>query len=90
MPSDLTPTTEKPTGIWFPAKRYGYGWGIPCAWQGWAALLAYVLGVIASSIWLLGRSHVWWHVATMFAMTALFILTCWWKGETPRWRWGGE
>jgi hypothetical protein len=20
---------------WFPAKRYGWGWGIPSSWQGW-------------------------------------------------------
>src|SRR6266702_3273794 len=23
---------------WFPAKRYGYGWGIPTTWQGWLVL----------------------------------------------------
>lgn len=73
--------------IWFPAKRYGYGWGIPCAWQGWAVLAVYLLGVIASSIWLLGNKLIWQHVATMFAMTVAFILICRWKGEALRWRW---
>ncbi len=23
---------------WFPAKRYGWGWGIPNVWQGWLVL----------------------------------------------------
>jgi len=23
---------------WFPAKRYGWGWGIPVTWQGWAVM----------------------------------------------------
>ena len=26
---------------WFPAKRYGWGWGIPITWQGWAALVSF-------------------------------------------------
>jgi hypothetical protein len=25
---------------WFPAKRYGWGWGLPVTWQGWAVLAA--------------------------------------------------
>ena len=23
---------------WFPAKRYGWGWGPPNNWQGWAVV----------------------------------------------------
>ena len=26
---------------WFPAKRYGWGWGLPISWQGWIVLIAY-------------------------------------------------
>jgi hypothetical protein len=26
---------------WFPAKRYGWGWGLPSAWQGWVVLISY-------------------------------------------------
>jgi hypothetical protein len=26
---------------WFPAKRYGWGWGIPCSWRGWLVLAAF-------------------------------------------------
>jgi len=26
---------------WFPAKRYGYGWGLPATWQGWVVLRAF-------------------------------------------------
>lgn len=90
MSTESPASSETQRSIWFPAKRYGYGWGIPCAWQGWAVMVAYVLGVIASSIWLLGNKLVWWHVAAMFAMTAALILVCWWKGEPARWRWGGK
>ncbi len=27
--------------FWFPAKSYGWGWGLPVKWQGWLVLLAY-------------------------------------------------
>ena len=26
---------------WFPAKRYGWGWGIPNRWQGWLVLAVF-------------------------------------------------
>lgn len=27
---------------WFPAKKYGWGWGMPATWQGWLVLGAYL------------------------------------------------
>ena len=27
--------------IWFPAKRYGWGWGLPLTWQGWMVVVLY-------------------------------------------------
>ena len=41
---------------WFRAKRYGWGWGLPCAWQGWAVLTGYVL-VIAGILRFLAPTH---------------------------------
>jgi membrane protein YdbS with pleckstrin-like domain len=32
---------------WFSAKRYGYGAGLPVAWQGWAVLAGFVVLVLA-------------------------------------------
>jgi len=32
--------------IWFPAKKYGFGWGFPVTWQGWTVLLSYILLII--------------------------------------------
>ena len=34
---------------WFAPERYGYGAGLPIAWQGWALIGAYiaVIGVVA-------------------------------------------
>lgn len=31
---------------WFPAKRYGWGWGFPSAWQGRVVLLAYLAAAL--------------------------------------------
>lgn len=33
---------KTPSTYWFPAKRYGWGWGFPVTWQGWAVLAAFV------------------------------------------------
>jgi hypothetical protein len=30
-------------GYWFAPKKFGYGAGLPTAWQGWALLIGYVL-----------------------------------------------
>ncbi|MBC8738930.1 hypothetical protein F6X40_19420 [Paraburkholderia sp. UCT31] len=40
----MSPSRE----YWFPAKRYGWGLGLPVRWQGWLTLLAYFvsLGVV--------------------------------------------
>ena len=39
-----------PRKYWFPAKRYGYGWGLPGTWQGWLVFGAYGALVIASVV----------------------------------------
>lgn len=33
----------KPSKVWFAPKRYGYGSGLPIAWQGWVVLAIYIL-----------------------------------------------
>jgi hypothetical protein len=31
---------------WFRAKRYGWGGRLPCSWQGWAVLAAFIVLVL--------------------------------------------
>lgn len=71
--------------IWFPAKRYGWGWGLPIRWQGWLAFVGY-LGLVT-----LGAATLPVPGFILFAaaLSGGFVLVCWWKGESPRWRWGG-
>jgi len=33
--------------FWFPAKRFGWGWGPPTKWRGWAVLAASLAGTRA-------------------------------------------
>ena len=32
---------------WFRAKRYGWGWGLPIAWQGWVVLSVWFVAIAA-------------------------------------------
>jgi len=83
-------------------KRYGWGWGFPSRWQGWVALAVFVIAVLAGGVLLplLLRDQYRDQNAFITAYLAIFgiytlILTtalialCVWKGERPRWRWGG-
>ena len=72
--------TEK--RIWFPAKRYGWGWGLPCCWQGWLVLAIYLGLVIGSAFWL--RENIRLYVAVALLSSLLFVGFCWLKGEKPR------
>lgn len=82
--------TNHPNDYWFPAKRYGWGWGVPSRWQGWAAMAIYAvllgLGIIVLHP---GASPVGF-VLYSLGLSAVLVLVCWWKGEPPRWRWGGD
>ena len=81
------PAAESPK-LWFRAKRYGLGW-TPCTWQGWAAMLAFVLLLIGGTFAL--RRHGQGTAAVIaYALVLAVLLTavCWRKGEPLRWRWG--
>ncbi len=70
---------------WFPAKRYGWGWGLPATWEGWLVLAGY-LGLIAVGVFLF-PSRVGLAAFTIYAvlLSVAFTFVCWWKGEPTRW-----
>ncbi|MES2466387.1 MAG: hypothetical protein V4675_03710 [Verrucomicrobiota bacterium] len=74
---------------WFLTKRYGYGWGLPVRWQGWALLIAYTLTLTLGAIFLAGGNPPLFLAFTL-AFSAALVAVCLWKGESPRWRWGGK
>jgi hypothetical protein len=72
---------------WFPAKRYGWGWGPPNCWQGWAVFLGW-LGALFSATLFFARppSVAFW--VFLLVMVVLLLAICYVKGEPPTWRWG--
>ena len=73
---------------WFPAKTYGWGWGVPTRWPGWVVMLAYIAAVTACTPLAQKRPFVF--VSCTFALTGVMIVFGYWKGEEPRWRWGKD
>lgn len=75
---------------WFPAKTYGWGWGIPCTWQGWVVLLGYILGITLIAIVWNPVGYPALYYTSVILLTVLLIVICWLKGEKPSWRWGKD
>ena len=72
----------------FPAKRYGWGWGLPVTWQGWLAL-AIFLGLVVAGVFLFPpRKALAAYIGYVAVLSVLFIGVCWLKGEPTQWRWG--
>jgi hypothetical protein len=81
---------QSSTHYWFPAKRYGWGWGLPITWQGWLTLACF-FGLVAADLLIFPPRKAF--VAFFFSLavlSALFVAVGWLKGEPPRWRWGDE
>lgn len=74
---------------WFAPKRYGYGAGLPIAWQGWAVLACFIAILVATGL-VLGEEP-GLAATIIFPAIALFIAIC---AKTTRggwhWRWGGD
>jgi hypothetical protein len=76
------------TRYWFPAKRYGWGWGPPTVWQGWVVLIGFfALLALAAWRWLPSHDVVAFLAAALVLAVAL-VAICRAKGEPPSWRWG--
>lgn len=73
---------------WFPAKQYGWGWGPPRTWQGWAVLVTFAVLLAAGAFILLPDGRTLSFLGYAFALCALLTAVCYLKGERPRWRWG--
>jgi hypothetical protein len=71
---------------WFRAKRYGLGWGLPLAWQGWVFFLSWML-IVPLGVRLLtpGSEQIRW--AFIAAMVSVLVVVCYWKGEPSGRRW---
>ncbi len=73
---------------WFPAKRYGWGWGLPVVWQGWAVLGCYAIIAVFIAFAVPPDTHPMAFIAALGLLSIMLTIVCWIKGEPPRWRWG--
>jgi len=81
---------QNTSSYWFPAKRYGWGWGLPITWQGWLTLASF-FGLTAVDFLIFPpRKASVPFVFSLMVLSALLVAVAWLKGEPPRWRWGGE
>jgi hypothetical protein len=74
---------------WFPAKRIGWGWGLPNTWQGGLVLFVWIVTVVTVML-LFARTHALACVVFLIAMSGLLTLICYLTGEPPAWRSGNR
>ena len=80
--------SEKPK-FWFPRKRYGWGWGLPVRWQGWAVFLAYLGSLSAGVLYFRAQRNSGLLLVFVLLLTVTLVAIVVAKGERPvGWRWG--
>jgi hypothetical protein len=77
--------TDKPQ-YWFRAKRYGLGWGLPLAWQGWVFFFSWIL-IVPLGLRILPLATKPMRLVFIAAMVILLLVVCYWKGEPTGRRW---
>ena len=80
--------SDKSPSYWFPAKSYGFGWGLPITWQGWLVFIGALALFACGAVLFPPQQLLVAYIVYEVAVAALLIGFCWWKGEPPRWRWG--
>jgi hypothetical protein len=76
---------------WFPAKRYGWGWGFPSTWQGWLVFGVFFALVAAGlALFRVFAQHEALAAFLIYiaVLSGVLVVICWLKGEPPHWRWG--
>lgn len=75
--------------VWFPAKRYGWGWGFPVTWQGWVFLIAWATVALGGVVYSRAvAAPLYWLAGFALLMAVVLVAVCIVKGEKPGWRWG--
>ena len=66
---------------WFPVKRFGYGVGLPIAWEGWLVTVLYMAAMILSGLLL----TTWAFMVTAIPLTTAVILISYLRSDDD-WR----
>jgi hypothetical protein len=73
--------------FWFPAKRYGSGWGPPVRWQGWVFMAIWFASFGIGMIYIIPMESEYWAIALvafLAGMSTIPTAVCYWKGEPLR------
>ncbi len=81
---------HKTKPYWFPAKRYGWGWGLPNTWQGWVVLIIFLAVVSMLGFFIDPNDNSLLFFASIMGCAVVLIGICYAKGEPPKWRWGNS
>lgn len=79
--------TRNPSTYWFPAKRYGWGWGLPIAWQGWLVLGVFTTLLAAGAFVFPPQNNLTPFLLYTLVLTVALVGICYAKGEPPAWHW---
>jgi hypothetical protein len=79
---------NEPRQFWFPALKYGWGWGLPITWQGWVAF-AMLIGLLVAGGFLFPMAEqpllsLGFMAVVILAYGVVLAI----KGEPTKWRWG--
>jgi len=72
---------------WFSPRRYGYGAGLPIAWQGWVLLGAYLIMVLAASFLIRRSPFAYAAILAVATLVTIAVSAARTRGGW-RWRWG--
>lgn len=75
-----------PNEYWFPARKYGLGWGLPVVWQGWAVIAVFVLLIVLGVFIILPKFGPWIFVPYCGVMSGGLVAAGILKGEPLGWR----
>lgn len=78
----------KQQSFWFPAKRYGWGWGLPVNRKGWVAFAIYIACMAGTAYVNPPSLGLYIFLGWTFGFSIAFIGICFLKFEPPAWRWG--
>lgn len=81
---------EQSPKYWFPAKQYGWGWGLPSAWQGWVVLAVYLALMLGGLVVFNPATNPNAYGVCAAVVSAVFMLVVWRTGEPPAWRSGAK
>ncbi len=82
---------------WFKTKKYGWGWGLPLTWQGWASfgifILIWILALFAylpSGSEGLSSENLWSFIGVMVVDVLALVYVSFAYGEPPSWNAGSK